>query len=246
MNDVNNRAVREFSEFLNIIEADFPKPTCTTAYEITMKSTIVSALITLDTEKQMDERFWNHLRVQRNILDFLYALWLDDDRTLVDEFSTIIKDLVEYDSDSDNSAQTATRSDRKVVSTNGMDTYSELSGEISVDVNSYEFGEMPESTKEYYLSYGSDFKTAWLNAMYTDVYEYSGKYSNLDALSRFIEYLKFYDEATDYMEVEGMIQDLHEIWYDFDIETLTEEDAGVYVDRVIQMAEANGAEIQIW
>ena len=75
MNDVSNRAVRE----------------------ITMKSTIVSALITLGTEKQMDERFWNHLRVQRNILDFLYALWLDDDRTLVDEFSTIIKDLVEYD-----------------------------------------------------------------------------------------------------------------------------------------------------
>ena len=54
MNDVSNRAVREFSEFLNIIEADFPKPTCTTAYEITMKSTIVSALITLDTEKQME------------------------------------------------------------------------------------------------------------------------------------------------------------------------------------------------
>ena len=97
MNDVSSRAVREFSEFLNGIEADFTKPTCTTAYEITMKSTIVSALITLDTEKQMDERFWNHLRVQRNILDFLYALWLDDDRTLVDEFSTIIKDLVEYD-----------------------------------------------------------------------------------------------------------------------------------------------------
>ena len=97
MNDVSNRAVREFSEFLNIIEADFPKPTCTTEYEITMKSTIVSALITLDIEKQMDERFWNHLRVQRNILDFLYALWLDDDRTLVDEFSTIMKDLVEYD-----------------------------------------------------------------------------------------------------------------------------------------------------
>ena len=97
MNDVSNRAGREFSEFLNSIEADFPKPTCTTAYEITMKSTIVSALITLDTEKQMDERFWNHLRVQRNILNFLYALWLDDDRTLVDEFSTIMKDLVEYD-----------------------------------------------------------------------------------------------------------------------------------------------------
>ena len=97
MNDVSNRVVREFSDFLDRIETNFPKQTCTTAYEITMKSTIVSALITLDTEKQMDERFWNHLRVQRNILDFLYTLWLDDDRTLVDEFSTIIKDLVEYD-----------------------------------------------------------------------------------------------------------------------------------------------------
>lgn len=97
MNDVSNRAVREFSEFLNRVEVNFFFFKQKTAYEITMKSTIVSALITLDTEKQMDERFWNHLRVQRNILDFLYPLWLDDDRTLVDEFSTIIKDLVEYD-----------------------------------------------------------------------------------------------------------------------------------------------------
>ena len=97
MNDVSNRAVREFSEFLDSVEKNFPKPISSTAYEITMKSTIVSALITLDTEKKMDERFWNHLRVQRNILDFLYTLWLGDDRTLVDEFSTIIKDLVEYD-----------------------------------------------------------------------------------------------------------------------------------------------------
>ena len=32
MNDVSNRAVREFSEFLNSIEADFPKPTCTMAF----------------------------------------------------------------------------------------------------------------------------------------------------------------------------------------------------------------------
>ena len=97
MNDVSSRAVREFSEFLDSVEKNFPKPISSTAYEITMKSTIVSALITLDTDEKMDERFWNHLRVQRNILDFLYPLWLDDDRTLVDEFSTIIKDLVEYD-----------------------------------------------------------------------------------------------------------------------------------------------------
>ena len=77
------------------------------------------------------------------------------------------------DTDPDNSAQTVTRSDRKVVSTNGMDTYSELSGEISVDVSHYEIGDMPENVKEYYLSYGSDFDTAWLNALYTDVYSAS-------------------------------------------------------------------------
>ena len=65
MNDVSNRAVREFSEFLDSVEKNFPKPISSTAYEITMKSTIVSALITLDT--------------------------------LVDEFSTVIQDLVEYD-----------------------------------------------------------------------------------------------------------------------------------------------------
>ena len=117
------------------------------------------------------------------------------------------------DTDSDNSAQTATRSDRKVVSTNGMDTYSELSGEISVDVNSYEFGEMPESTKEYYLSYGSDFKTAWLNAMYTDVYEYSGKYSNLDAWDQFTRYIAFYDEVVDYDNERAPAPELYDVYY---------------------------------
>ena len=37
MNDVSNRAVREFSEFLNSVEENFPKPISSTAYEITMK-----------------------------------------------------------------------------------------------------------------------------------------------------------------------------------------------------------------
>lgn len=53
--------------------------------------------------------------------------------------------------------------------------------------------------------------------------------------------LKKWDEV--YKEIVSRYEN---VWYDFDIETLTEEDAGVYVDRVIQMAEANGAEIQIW
>ena len=148
------------------------------------------------------------------------------------------------DTDSDNSAQTATRSDRKVVSTNGMDTYSELSGEISVDVSHYEIGEMPENVKEYYLSYGSDFDTAWLNALYTDVYEYSGKYSNQVAWERFTEYMVFYDEVVDYNNELAPAPALYDVYYAYD--PATEEEAALCVDDVIQIAEENGAEIQIW
>lgn len=97
MNDVNNRIFYEFSEFLKEAENVPPEMRVSLAYEITIKNTIASALIDLSSENKLDERYWNHLRVQRNILDFLYALWLDDDRTLVDEFSVILKDLVEDD-----------------------------------------------------------------------------------------------------------------------------------------------------
>ena len=97
MNDVNNRIFREFTEFFDNVEKSASEISVTMAYEITMKSTISTAIIVLESEGRLEERYWNHLRVQNNILDFLYDLWLDDDRTLVDEFSTIIKDLVEYD-----------------------------------------------------------------------------------------------------------------------------------------------------
>ena len=73
MNDVNNRIFYEFSEFLKETESVPPEMRVSLAYEITIKSTIASALIDLASENKLDERYWNHLRVQRNILDFLYA-----------------------------------------------------------------------------------------------------------------------------------------------------------------------------
>ena len=97
MNDVNNRIFREFTEFFDNFEKSASEISVTMAYEITMKSTISTAIIVLESEGRLEKCYWNHLRVQNNILDFLYTLWLDDDRTLVDEFSTIIRDLVEYD-----------------------------------------------------------------------------------------------------------------------------------------------------
>ncbi len=148
------------------------------------------------------------------------------------------------DAASNSSAQTATRSDRILIGTNGVDTYSELSGDISVDINHYEIGEMPESTKEYYLSYGNDFDTAWLNAMYTDVYVYSGKYSNLDAWDQFTRYIAFYDEVVDYDTERAPAPELYDVYYAYDPDT--EEEAGQCVDEVIQIAEESGAEIQFY
>ncbi len=51
----------------------------------------------LIAEGRLEERYWNHLRVQNNILDFLYDLWVGSCHSLAADFSTIMKDLVEYD-----------------------------------------------------------------------------------------------------------------------------------------------------
>ena len=45
MNDVNNRIFREFTEFFDNVEKSASEISVTTAYEITMKSTISTAII---------------------------------------------------------------------------------------------------------------------------------------------------------------------------------------------------------
>ena len=97
MNDVNNRIFREFTMFLGDTGKKSPELSVSLAYEITIKSTICTALMTLDSEGILKGRYWNHLRVQSNILDFLYQMWLSSGHSLASDFSTIMKDLVEYD-----------------------------------------------------------------------------------------------------------------------------------------------------
>lgn len=132
------------------------------------------------------------------------------------------------------------------VGTNGEGFYSVLAGEISVELDSYVIGEMSESTKQYYLSYGSEFKDAWLDAMYTDVYEYSGKYGNLDAWSRFEKYIAFYGEATDYSDAWDLPQEFYDAYYGFDVDGATDDQAASHVDKVLQLAENCGASLQEW
>lgn len=150
--------------------------------------------------------------------------------------------------DADDVFPAATRFDEQVTSTNGMDTYSKLAGEISANHNGYE--ELTEEQREYFLSYGSYFQTAWLNAMYTDIYEDTGRYGNAVAWVDFVNYLYFYDEVTNYCAITDRIMEFQEIEFDFDDEydtdTVTDIQAAFYVDEIIQTAEANGAELQIW
>ena len=150
--------------------------------------------------------------------------------------------------DADDVFPAATRFDEQVTSTNGMNTYSKLAGEISANHNGYE--ELTEEQREYFLSYGSYFQTAWLNAMYTDIYEDTGRYGNAVAWVDFVNYLYFYDEVTNYCAITDRIMEFQEIEFDFDDEydtdTVTDIQAAFYVDEIIQTAEANGAELQIW
>lgn len=129
-----------------------------------------------------------------------------------------------------------------------MDTYSKLAGEISVEYNHYD--ELTEEIKEYFLSYGPYFRTAWLNAMYTDIYEDTGRYGNATALYDFVKYMSFYDEITSYYDPAPMSQALHDVILSMEdqiyVDTATDREAAPYVDEVIQTAEANGAELQIW
>lgn len=150
--------------------------------------------------------------------------------------------------DADDVFPAATRFDEQVTSTNGMDTYSKLAGEISVEYNHYD--ELTEEIKEYFLSYGPYFRTAWLNAMYTDIYEDTGRYGNATALYDFVKYMSFYDEITSYYDPAPMSQAFHDVILSMEdqiyVDTATDREATPYVDEVIQTAEANGAELQIW
>ena len=150
--------------------------------------------------------------------------------------------------DADDVFPAATRFDEQVTSTNGMDTYSKLAGEISVEYNHYD--ELTEEIKEYFLSYGPYFRTACLNAMYTDIYEDTGRYGNATALYDFVKYMSFYDEITSYYDPAPMSQAFHDVILSMEdqiyVDTATDREAAPYVDEVIQTAEANGAELQIW
>ena len=150
--------------------------------------------------------------------------------------------------DADDVFPAATRFDEQVTSTNGMDTYSNLAGDIMVHHNDYE--ELTEEQKEYFLSYGTYFRTAWLNAMYTDIYEDTGRYGNATALYDFVNYMNFYDAITSYYDPDPMSQAFHDVILSIEdqiyVDTATDCEAAPYVDEVIQTAEANGAEIQIW
>ena len=150
--------------------------------------------------------------------------------------------------DADDVFPAATRFDEQVTGTNEVDTYSKLAGDIMGYHNDCE--ELTEEQKEYFLSYGTYFRTAWLNAMYTDIHEDTGRYGNATALYDFVNYMNFYDAITSYYDPDPMSQAFHDVILSMEdqiyVDTATDREAAPYVDEVIQIAEANGAEWQGW
>lgn len=150
--------------------------------------------------------------------------------------------------DADDIFPAATRTDEQAIGMDGISTYWELTAEIMVDHNHYD--ELTESQREYYLSYGSYFRTAWMNAMYTEVDEYTGRYGNAAAIANFVRYLDFYNAVTDYEDTTDLMAEFYQVEYDFFdkyyTDTVTDSEAAPYVERALQIAEAHGAEWQGW
>jgi hypothetical protein len=67
------------------------------SYAMQTKGYLVSAVMYLDDHDLLSDAAWNHLLVQNSILDYLYALWLGDDRTLVPELAEVVADEIEQD-----------------------------------------------------------------------------------------------------------------------------------------------------
>jgi hypothetical protein len=67
------------------------------SYAMQTKGYLVSAVMYLDDHDLLSDAAWNHLLVQNNTLDYLYTLWLDDDRTLVPELAEVVADEIDQD-----------------------------------------------------------------------------------------------------------------------------------------------------
>lgn len=137
--------------------------------------------------------------------------------------------------------------DRKVHSTNGIDTYWELAGDISAFMGTYESGQMTEEDRAYFQSYSSKlFFTQWQNAMYTDVDEYHWKYGALVGWHEFVTYLNFYDDVASVNGLNLIPSEYYDVLYSVTLDPTTDDEAEPYVNEVVDIAENNGAEIQIW
>ena len=137
--------------------------------------------------------------------------------------------------------------DRKVPSTNGTDTYWELAGDISAFMGTYESGQMTEEDKAYFQAYSSKlFFTQWQKAMYTDVDEYHWKYGALVGWNRFVTYLNFYNDVASANGLNLIPPEYYDVLYSVTLDPTTDDEAEPYVNEVVDIAENNGAEIQIW
>lgn len=67
------------------------------AYGIALRQFITEAMERLAEENRLTDDLWHWLNEKENVLDYLYALWMDCDTSLIPELAEVLYNEVSHD-----------------------------------------------------------------------------------------------------------------------------------------------------
>ena len=67
------------------------------AYGIALRQFITEAMERLAEENRLSDELWSWLDEKENVLDYLYALWMDCDTSLIPELAEMLYNEVSHD-----------------------------------------------------------------------------------------------------------------------------------------------------
>ena len=67
------------------------------AYGIALRQFIMEAMEQLAEDNRLTDDLWNWLDEKENVLDYLYALWMDCDTSLIPELAEVLYNEVSHD-----------------------------------------------------------------------------------------------------------------------------------------------------
>lgn len=67
------------------------------AYGIALRQFIMEAIERLAEDNRLTDDLWHWLNEKENVLDYLYALWMDCDTSLIPELAEVLSNEVSHD-----------------------------------------------------------------------------------------------------------------------------------------------------